>query len=98
MVRHTVIFKFKASVDIAGVKKFFVAAKELASIPGVQNFESLKQISAKNNFEYGLSMEFANEELYEQYNKHPLHVQFIEKYWLPFVKEFMEIDYEPLNE
>ena len=96
MIRHTVVFKFKPSVDSIAAQNFFVAAKRLATIHGVQNFESLRQISKKNHYEFGLSMEFANETIYEQYNKDPLHEQFIQQYWVPFVAEFMEIDYGPL--
>ena len=96
MIRHTVVFKFKPSVDSIAAQNFFVAAKRLATIPGVQNFESLRQTSKKNGYEFGLSMEFANETIYQQYNKDPLHEQFIQQYWVPSVAEFMEIDYEPL--
>lgn len=96
MITHSVFFKFNPPIDAAGIQKFFIAAKKLATIDGVEKFETLKQTSKKNNYEFGLSMEFANEDLYQQYNKHPLHVQFINEYWLPSVTEFMEIDYEPL--
>ena len=89
MIRHTVVFKFKPSVDSIAAQNFFVAVKRLATIHGVQNFESLRQISKKNHYEFGLSMEFANETIYEQYNKDPLHEQFIQQYWVPFVAEFM---------
>ena len=97
MIRHSVIFKFKSSVDSIAAQNFFIAAKKLSTIPGVQNFESLRQISKKNKFEFGLSMEFSNEDLYQQYNNHPMHVQFIKDYWLNYVEDFMEIDYETLK-
>ena len=98
MIRHSVIFTLKSSVDAAGVKAFFEAAHKLAAIPGAQHFESLKQVSKKNGYGFGLSMEFADEALYEQYNNHPLHVQFIQDHWLPAVAEFMEIDYLPYEQ
>ncbi len=94
MITHLVFFKFKPVVDAEGVQNFFVAAKKLSVIPGVENFESLKQTSKKNNYEFGLSMEFASNDLHQQYNKHPMHVQFIDKNWVPSIAEFMEIDYE----
>ena len=96
MLRHTVVFKLKASPDPTEELNFFNAAQKLATIPGVQKFESLRQTSKKNNYDFGLSMEFANAGIYEQYTKHPLHVEFVQKYWVPLVAEFMEIDYEPL--
>ncbi len=52
----------------------------------------------KNAFQYGLSMEFATDELYQQYNLHPAHVTFINEQWIPCVADFLEIDYEPLAE
>ncbi|MES1217478.1 MAG: Dabb family protein, partial [Bacteroidota bacterium] len=78
-------------------KEFFKAASLLAAIPGVENFESLKQVSKKNNYDFGLSMEFASQQLYDNYNTHPAHVQFIQQFWISMVADFMEIDYELLN-
>lgn len=98
MIKHTVVFKLNHPEDSAETQNFFKAAKELATIPGVQNFESLRQISKKNQYDFGFSMEFANEALYEAYNGHPMHMQFIGDYWLRSVAEFMEIDYELLTD
>jgi hypothetical protein len=97
MIKHTVVFKLKYPHGSAEEQNFFRAAQELASITGVEKFESLRQTSKNTNYDFGLAMEFANEDLYEQYKKHPLHVKFIQQYWLPSVTEFMEIDYEPLR-
>ena len=97
MVRHTVVFKLKCPGNSPEEKDFLNAAKKLANIPGVQNFESLKQISKKNKFDFGLSMEFANQKLYDDYSNHPDHVQFIQQFWLKYVEDFLEIDYELLN-
>ena len=60
-IQHTVIFKLKYAKGSDEEQDFFNAAKKLANIPGVEKFECLKQISRKNKFEYGLSMEFANQ-------------------------------------
>ncbi len=96
MMRHTVIFKLKHPLTSPETNEFFAAAKELASIPGVQKFECLKQVSPKNDFNFGLLMEFDNATLYEQYNNHPDHVHFVQTYWAKNVGDFLEIDYEPL--
>lgn len=95
-IKHTVVFRFKQPMDSTELKAFFKAARKLANIPGVQNFESLKQISKKNNFEYGLSMEFSSQQSYDQYLNHPDHVSFVKEFWLKDVADFMEIDYKPL--
>ncbi len=97
MIRHTVTFKLKSTLDSAAIADFFNAAKKLADIRGVQNFECLKQLSTKNKFEYGLSMEFATSTLYTQYSNHPDHVAFVQQHWLKNVEDFMEIDYESLR-
>lgn len=97
MIYHSVIFKLKYPKNSPEEKSFFDAAKKLANIPGVQRFESLKQISSKNKYDYGFSMEFAGQELYDAYSNHPEHIQFIQQYWVKFVEDFLEIDCEPLK-
>jgi Stress responsive A/B Barrel Domain. len=97
MVRHSVIFKFKQSVDSAAAQNFFTAAKKLSIISGVESFEVLRQVSKKNNYEFGLCMQFANEEVYQQYNDHPMHVQFINEYWVNYIEDFLEIDYKLMS-
>ncbi len=42
-------------------------------------------------------MEFDSEKDYETYNVHPDHVAYVEKYWVNYVEEFIEIDYEAFN-
>jgi hypothetical protein len=96
MIRHTVVFTLKGPKASPEEHDFFRAVTKLASIPGVQKFECLKQISAKNDFDYGLSMEFDNAGLYANYTNHPDHVYFVQAYWIKYVKAFLEIDYEPL--
>ena len=97
MIRHSVIFKLKYGKGSDNEAAFMQAAKKLAEIPGVKNFEHLKQVSKKNRFDYGLSMEFVNQQDYNAYNTHPQHVAFIEQYWIPGVDDFLEIDYEPMT-
>jgi hypothetical protein len=95
-IRHTVVFKLKHPKGSAEEQSFLAAAKKLAVIPGVEKFETLKQVSRKNNFEFGLSMEFANQEVYEHYSHHPDHVSFVKERWLQEVEDFLEIDYQVL--
>ena len=96
MIRHTVVFKFNDQVNTIKEKDFFIAIKKLAAIPGVQKFECLKQIGKKNNFDFGVSMEFDGMADYELYNNHPMHVHFVQQYWMKDVEDFLEIDYQPL--
>ena len=98
MIRHTVIFKLKHSAGSQSELDFLRAARKLADIPAVKNFECLRQISKKNNYDFGLSMEFTSVEDYEAYNAHPDHVLFVQNRWIPEVTDFMEIDFEPYSE
>lgn len=94
MIRHTVVFKLGHSAGSQEERDFLRSAQKLAGIPGVKKFECLRQISRKNIYEFGLSMEFDSMEDYQVYNGHPDHVQFVQTRWIPEVSDFMEIDYE----
>ncbi len=96
MIAHSVLFKLKYDGDTPYEKKFLQAAHRLARIPGVQNLHCYRQTNKKNRFDFGIAMEFASQEAYEIYNKHPQHIDFIKEFWIPRVQEFLEIDYEPI--
>ncbi|GAE36469.1 Dabb family protein [Halalkalibacter akibai] len=94
-IRHMAVFTLKSQYDSAETKKFLAdGEKILSSIPVVEHFEVLKQISNKYDFEFGFSMEFANQEAYDTYNAHPDHQAFVEERWKKEVKKFQEIDFE----
>src|SRR5690349_2834039 len=92
-IRHTVAFRLRHTAGSPEEASFLAEAESLAQIPGVDAFEILRQVGAKNDFDYGISMEFADREAYEAYNAHPAHVRFVETRWGPEVLDFLEIDY-----
>ena len=92
-IRHTVAFSLVHGEGSAGERDFLEAAGRLATIPGVEAFELLAEVSPKNGYRYGISMEFADRRAYERYNEHPDHVRFVQERWLPEVSEFLELDY-----
>lgn len=96
MIRHTVVFKLKHEKGSAEEKAFLAAADVLGKIPGVKRFEKLRQVSRKNGYAFGFSMEFDDSAAYQGYNDHPEHVRFVSERWVPEVAEFLEIDYELL--
>jgi hypothetical protein len=97
MIRHTVIFTLKHAHGSLKEKAFLRDAKlALEKIPGVTKFEQLRQVSPKNEYRFGFSMEFADAKAYDGYNRHPKHVAFVRDRWDPEVAKFLEIDYEPL--
>jgi hypothetical protein len=96
MIRHTVVFRLRHAPGSGEEREFLAAGKALAAIPGVEKFEQLRQVSTKNGYAFGFSMEFADQAAYDGYNVHPDHVAFVEGRWIPEVAEFLEIDYAPL--
>lgn len=94
MICHTVIFKLKHAAGSQQEIGFLQTAQKLADISSVNNFECLRQVSKKNDYDFGLSMEFASQADYQFYNEHPDHVQFVQTRWIPEVIDFLEIDYE----
>jgi len=97
MIRHTVAFRLKHPSGSDAEAKFLKDALALADIPGVQKFEQLNQVSPKNQFTFGFSMEFASQAEYDGYNEHPVHTAFVKDRWIPEVADFLEIDYTLLS-
>ncbi|PAF33145.1 stress responsive protein [Paenibacillus sp. 7516] len=92
-ITHMVTFTLYAGKDTAEAEAFLKeSAEALAVIPGVENFQVLRQVSAKNEFDYGFSMVFADQAAYDAYNEHPVHRKYVEERWEKEVSRFQEID------
>jgi hypothetical protein len=96
-IRHTVVFTLSHPEGSSAESDFLAAAGALWAIPGVEEFEILRETSPKNEYRFGISMEFAGPAAYAAYNEHPDHVRFVQERWLAEVTDFLEVDYEPLN-
>ena len=96
MIRHTVVFTLKHAPGSVEEQSFLQGGLALADLPTVQRFEQLRQVSPKNSFQFGFSMEFEDQASYDAYNVHPVHEQFVRERWQSEVEDFMEIDYIPL--
>jgi heme-degrading monooxygenase HmoA len=92
-IRHTVAFDLRHPPGSEDEADFLAAAEGLEAIPGVEAFEVLREVSPKNGYRFGISMEFADDAAYAAYNAHPDHVRFVEQRWLAEVSDFLEIDY-----
>jgi Stress responsive A/B Barrel Domain len=92
-IRHTVVFTPRHAPGSPEEADFLAAALALAGIPGVEAFEVLREVSPKNGYRFGISMEFANQAAYTAYNEHPQHVAFVQERWIPEVSDFLEVDY-----
>jgi hypothetical protein len=94
-IKHMVIFCLTHESGSADTAKFLEDGRViLSSIPTVENFQAFHQVSAKNDYDYGFSMDFADQAAYTFYNDHPLHVDFVNNRWLKEVSRFLEIDFQ----
>ena len=93
-IKHMVIFNLKDNSPSHADKFFEDSRKILSNIPGVADFEIFKQVSKKNDYQYGFSMFFANEDAYKAYNEHVDHIEYVKNIWLKDVETFMEIDFQ----
>jgi hypothetical protein len=93
-IRHTVAFALFHPQGSPEEADFLATAEKLSAIDGVEEFEILRETSPKNEYRFGISMEFADRAAYEDYDSHPDHVAFVQGRWIPEVSEFLEIDYE----
>jgi hypothetical protein len=96
-IRHTVSFRLRHAAGSDAERDFLDAADGLSEIPGVEAFDILAEVSPKNGFRFGISMEFGDPAAYEAYNEHPEHVRFVEERWANEVEEFLEIDFAALS-
>ena len=92
-IRHSVAFALHHTEGSAEEATFLDALRALAAIPGVEAFEVVAEVSPKNPYRHGVSMEFADRPTYEAYNAHPDHVAFVSELWESEVAEFLEIDF-----
>jgi Stress responsive A/B Barrel Domain len=93
-IRHTVVFRLVHAPGSPEEADFLATGRSLLSaIPGVQQFEVNRQISAKSPMTLQFAMVFADQAAYEAYNTHPDHLGFVEGRWVPEVAEFQEFDF-----
>ena len=96
-IRHTVAFTPRHASGSAEEADLLAAAARLAALPGDEAFELLRETSPKNDYRFGISMEFADAAAYTAYNEHSEHVRFVQERWLPEVADFLELDYEAVS-
>jgi hypothetical protein len=96
-IRHSVVFSLTHAEGSAEEADFLDAITRLEAIPGVEAFELMREVSPKNGFAFGLTMEFSDQSAYTAYNEHPEHVAFVERRWDAEVTDFLEIDTTALS-
>jgi hypothetical protein len=97
--KHMVIFCLMHEIGSAEAAQFLEDGRLiLSSIPTVSNFSVFRQVSPKNDYDYGFSMDFADSAAYMLYNEHPQHTDFVKNRWLVEVSRFLEIDFQAVQE
>jgi hypothetical protein len=91
-IRHAVVFTLTHQEGSAEEADFLDAIASLEAIPGVEAFELMREVSPKNDYRFGLTMEFSDPTAYSTYNEHPDHVAFVQTRWDAEVSDFLEID------
>jgi|1186.fasta_scaffold826219_2 heme-degrading monooxygenase HmoA len=91
-IRHAVAFRLVHRQGSPEEAEFLGAVAALRRIDGVEAFELLREVSPKNDFSFALTMEFADEEAYRAYDRHPDHVAFVGARWASEVADFLELD------
>ena len=94
-IQHMVIFNLPYKAGSSKAVKFLNDGNRiLTGIPVVRDFQVFLQVSPKNEYQYGFSMVFSNQDDYTTYNEHPDHVAFVEERWMKEVTDFLEIDFK----
>lgn len=93
-IHHVLIFNFKNEISETDQQSFLEGMKTLETISGISNFEISKQIHANTKFKYILAMDFDSDESYQAYIQHPQNREFVKKFWLVMVDDYLVIDNE----
>lgn len=96
-ILHTVIFDLKYPVGSPEANKFLTdGIRILTAVPGVFDFQALRQCSPKNDYQYGFYMCFHNKADFDAYTAHPDHCKFVDERWNTEVTRFQESDFAKL--
>ncbi|HEY5786051.1 MAG TPA: Dabb family protein [Microlunatus sp.] len=96
-IQHTVAFRLQHPAGSDAERDFLATGLTLADIPGVQDFQQLRQVSPKSDFTFSFTMRFDDAAAYQAYNDHPTHVAFVRDRWQSEVVDFSELDFVALD-
>ncbi|MBI3851984.1 MAG: Dabb family protein [Verrucomicrobia bacterium] len=99
MFSHIVIFWTDPAQPNATDELLAGADKYLKPIPGVLSFHVGKMVPShrpvvEQSYQVALNLVFADKQAQDDYQTHPLHVEFVEKVLKPFVKKVLVYDFE----
>ena len=99
MFSHVVIFWADPGIPQAADELLAGMDKYLKPIPGVLQFHAGRMVPShrpvvEQSYQVGLNLVFANKKAQDDYQVHPLHVEFVEKVLKPLVKKVTVFDFE----
>ncbi len=99
MFSHVVIFWTDPAQPQAADEVIAGAEKFLKPIPGIQHFHIGKMAGSHRpvvdqTYQVALNTVFADKKAQDDYQVHPLHLEFVDKYVKPFVKKVVVYDFE----
>jgi quinol monooxygenase YgiN len=77
-------------------KAFLRDARTLQGLPGVENFEVLRQVGEDAPYRFALAMAFADAGALDAYLRNPRHAKFMRERWDREVAEYLAFDCEPI--
>jgi hypothetical protein len=99
MLSHIVIFWTDPANPGAADELVAGARKLLTDIPGITQFHVGKMVGSprpvvEQSYQVALNLIFPNQETERQYQTHPQHVEYVEKYVKRLVKKIVVYDFE----
>lgn len=99
MFSHIVIFWTDPTQANAADELIAGANKYLKPIPGLKQFHVGKMVGSQRpvvdqTYQVALNTVFANKQIQDDYQVHPLHLEFVAKYVKPLVKKVTVYDFE----
>ena len=99
MFSHVVIFWTDPGKPNAADELIAGAKKYLASIPGISHFHVGKMVGSHRpvvdqSYQVALNVVFTDKKAQDDYQEHPLHVEFVEKVFKPVMKKVVVYDFE----
>ena len=96
---HIVIFWTDPAQTNAADELIAGAHKYLKPIPGLKHFFAGKMVGSQRpvvdqTYQVALNTVFANKQAQDDYQVHPLHLEFVAKYVKPLVKKVAVYDFE----
>ena len=99
MFSHVVIFWTDPKNPKAGDALITGAQKYLSPIPGIVSFQVGKMAPSQRpvvdqSYSVALNVQFRNKQTQDEYQVHPLHIEFVEKVFKPNCKKVVVYDFE----